>query len=374
LAIQLSQRGSLSRHTVWTISLSARYRYFEKSFKLSILVCTPQSLSSSCDLECLKVQSFWGGEDEKALTLLGASSAGLRENLNALDGSLLIQVQQGGRFWWRFKHPTIRDAFGSVVAEDRELMDIDLTGTPVPRLLVEISCGDVEWEGVKVKVPGDRFDFVISRIEKFSGTDREARDSIHSFLATRCGADFLKRFMERPAFLGDLSVSSYFYAVSDVRVINRLHKLGLLPEPERQRHLADVRHLAAFTPDAGFLSDTVSFLSPAEVAEITRHVRTTLLPHLEATIDSWRDNWSSEEDPEGHFDHLKTALNDYERAFADDEEALAYIEAGIATIESTIEELRSERSEPPDRGNYYRGQSGASTPESSRSTFDDVDV
>ena len=40
----------------------------------------------------------------------------------ALEGSLLIQVRQGARLFWRFKHPTIRDAFASLVAEDPELI------------------------------------------------------------------------------------------------------------------------------------------------------------------------------------------------------------------------------------------------------------
>jgi len=77
-------------------------------------------------------------DEEHAITLLGGSMADVRNSLNALEGSLLLQSLQGGSYFWRFKHPTIRDAFAAIVAEDRELMDIYLTGTPVNKLLSEV--------------------------------------------------------------------------------------------------------------------------------------------------------------------------------------------------------------------------------------------
>jgi len=48
----------------------------------------------------------------------------VRNAQNALDGSLILNSIQGGIYSWRFKHPTVRDAFAVVIAEDRELMDI----------------------------------------------------------------------------------------------------------------------------------------------------------------------------------------------------------------------------------------------------------
>src|SRR2546426_10178643 len=73
-------------------------------------------------------------DEEKAVMLLGGSGAEVRRALSALEGSLLSQFRQGARYSWRFKHPTIRDAFASLVAEDRELMDIYLAGTPIEKL------------------------------------------------------------------------------------------------------------------------------------------------------------------------------------------------------------------------------------------------
>ena len=76
-------------------------------------------------------------DEERAVQLIGGSLPEIRSSINALDGSLLLQALHGGTYAWRFKHPTVRDAFAALVAEDRELMDIYLAGTPIEKLFGE---------------------------------------------------------------------------------------------------------------------------------------------------------------------------------------------------------------------------------------------
>jgi hypothetical protein len=314
-------------------------------------------------------------DEQRAIDLLGASPANVRTALTALEGSLLIQVQQRGSYFWRFKHPTIRDAFGALVAENRELMDIYLAGTPVYQLLSEISCGDVDFEGVKVKVPSDRFDVLAERVECFYHNRRENADTVERFLASRCGQDFLLRYIERnPSLIAGLYVMSYFYASSGVDLISRLHEFDLLPESERIRHVASVRDLAVSTPDAGFLDDRhVSFISDEERLEILQHVRTSLLPSLDSCIDNWCDNYRGGEQPSDYFDPLELALKDYGREFSDDADAEVHIADALARIEEAVNELTAS-GEPDYDYSAYRGQqSGTRTTDDSRSIFDDVD-
>ena len=313
-------------------------------------------------------------EEESAIELLGASPAVVRNCLVALEGGLLIQVEQRGSHWWRFKHPTIRDAFAALVAENRELMDIYLLGTPVYGLFTEISCGNTKLRGVKVSVPTDRYETLMPRIESYLRDKRENRDAVNRFLASRCGRDFLTRFMERnPDFLGSLQLMSDFYAISDVDIINRLHELELLPEPERLRHVECVRDLAVSTPDSGFLDkDIISFLTEDEIADTLTHVRASLLPNLDKYIDNWRDNHDSREDPEEEFRHLKEALRKYEAAMTDDQLASSHINSALTRIDEVVEELLSQVPETPDWDNHYPWQAPADA-SGSRSIFDDVD-
>jgi hypothetical protein len=306
--------------------------------------------------------------------LIGGSLSDVRNSLNALDGSLVLQSRQAGSYVWRFKHPTVRDAFATVVAEDRELLDIYLAGTPIEKLVGEVSCGNVGIQGVKVIVPQDRFDTLIERLSEFDVSKWERRRPLHLFLAFRCDRDFLRSYLaQNPNFISSLSVGSYLTAVSDVDVLVRLQEFGLLPEAERSAAVVVIRELAVETPDSGFLKEGIrKLLKPEELVKIMEDVQTKLLPNLSKEISNWRWNWDSDEDPEGYFEPLVDALRDYRREFAHKPESLSKIDFALEEIEETVEELRSEQPQEPDSDDY-RGGSYSGGGDDSRSVFDDVD-
>jgi hypothetical protein len=316
-------------------------------------------------------------DEQQAINLLGANPADVRTALSALEGSLLVQNQQRGNYFWRFKHPTIRDAFGSLIAENRELMDIYLAGTPVNQLFSEISCGDIDFEGVKVNVPSDRFEILADRIEGFYRSRLENKTPVERFLAYRCGKDFLMNYIERnPSLILELYVMSYFDAVSMINLINRLHHFDLLPEHERLRHLASVRELAVSTPDSGFLKGRyVEFITDVERRDILEDVRTSLLPHLDDCIENWRDNFRGGEKSTSYFSHLEEALTNYREEFAHDSIAETLIAAALAKIEKAVEELSvPDEDKDYDYSAHRRQQSGPYSTDGVRSIFDDVDL
>lgn len=313
--------------------------------------------------------------EEKAITRLGGSPGEVCNALGALEGSLLIQVSQEGRYTWRFKHPTIRDAFASLVAEDRELMDIYLVGSPIEKLFSEVSCGDVGIEGIKVIVPPDRYSLVISRMETFRKNRGENANQVNRFLAYRCDQNFLARFIERnPNFISELRVGSYLYAVSDVDVIVRLHEYGLLPENKRLNSVAKIRELAVDIPDAGFLRDNIrKLLTEAELQEILDHVRTTLLSNFDDCIDDWRESYNGRDDPQEHFSDLEDAIEEYRKAFIEREISTNEIEEAVAMLGAVVEELRADMPPEPDSDDFYGSDTSGDDSKESRSVFDDVD-
>ncbi|MDO8891900.1 MAG: hypothetical protein Q7V00_08670 [Sulfurimicrobium sp.] len=315
-------------------------------------------------------------EEEKAVTLLGGSQADVRNALNALEGSLLSQVRQGAGHFLKFKHPTIRDAFASLVAEDRELLDIYLTGTPIEKLFSEVSCGDVGLEGVKVIVPSDRYEALASRIESFFSKRRENEDRVNRFLSYRCDKEFLMLYIARKTnFVSNLRVGSYLYAISDVDVIVRLNQLGLLPESKRLSVVSAIRDLAVVTPDSGFLRDEIRRLfTQAELDEIFDYVKQTLLPNIDEHIDNWRANYNGDDDPEDYFSELKSTLKKYREVFDEDISAVCDIDRAMDEIDEVVEELRSEMPEEPDAGDFFGGSVQGGEPDDSRSIFDDVDA
>ena len=60
-------------------------------------------------------------EENEILGLLGSSGAEARRSLKELEGSLLLLLEADGSSYWQFKHPTVRDAFSQLVAENSEL-------------------------------------------------------------------------------------------------------------------------------------------------------------------------------------------------------------------------------------------------------------
>ncbi|MGA2435844.1 MAG: hypothetical protein ABSG25_11220 [Bryobacteraceae bacterium] len=313
-------------------------------------------------------------DEERAITLLGGSLSDMRNALNSLDGSLILQSLQSGAYLWRFKHPTVRDAFATVVAEDRELLDIYLAGTPIEKLFEEVSCGDVGIQGIKVIVSQDRYDALIARLEILGTSKREDKRPLHSFLAFRCDREFLARYIARnPQFISSLSVGSYLIAVSDVDVLVRLHEFSLLPEAKRAAVVSIIRELAVETPDSGFLTEGIrEMLKPDEFAQIMEDVRTKLIPNLGDEISHFHHNWDNEEDPEGHFQPLVEAIQDYKDELAQHPKAVSKIDSALKEIEELVEELRSEQPQEPDSDDY-RGGSHSGGGDDSRSVFDDVD-
>ena len=315
--------------------------------------------------------------ETNAISMLGGTESGIREALPALDGSLVLNVQQSVGSTWRFKHPTIRDAFAALVSENRELMDIYLAGAPIDKLLHEISCGNVGLQGVKVIVPTERYEFILKRMGLLARTPPENRDAIYRFLSYRCDRSFLGTLLaKRPDLLQSLHIWSYLDSHAEMDLIVRLHEFGLLPEAERLRHLAVIQRVSVETPDSGFLkADVRSILTSDEYDDILHSVRTELLPNLESRVDKWHDDHNGIEDPEDYFEPLKSALDDFRDTFTDDPTALEHIANSLARIESCIADIRSTMPDEDSSGDYHDvGRSEAlGKSNESRSIFDDVD-
>jgi len=316
------------------------------------------------------------GDESRALGLLGSDIADVREALNELEGSLILRAIEAGSYVWRFKHPTIRDALGSLIAEDTELVDIYLAGTPLKTLLSEVSCGDVGIKGVKVIVPRDRYDAMIARLETINAKQWESARSLHHFLSYRCDLDFLERYIAtHPGFIEGLRVGSYLSAVSDVALLIRLQELNLLSEEKRQSVVAAIKGLAVSTPDADFLADRFQCLFRGkEKQQILDDVRAKLIPNLDEQIWNWRSNFESDDDPDTYFDSLVEALHSYTDVFSGDETITSKINAAVEEVREIVRELESEKEYFEDDDFDYSGSSSSSDGATRRSLFDDVDA
>lgn len=315
-------------------------------------------------------------EEEHALGRLGGSIGDVTKSLEALNESLLLNSIKDGEYSWRFKHPTVRDAFAKIVASSQDLMDIYLTGAPIEKLFSEISCGDVGLEGTSVIAPKSQYHIIIEKLKLYDTEKWWNKSALCRFLSYRCDKAFIVSFLENfPDFISKLSVGSYIYADSDVDLAVRLHEFRLLPEDERVRFVSEIKSLSVDTPDAGFLKEDIkTLISEEEMADILVYVQESLIPYLENTIDQWKSDYNNGDDPESHFEELKSNLGDYKNAFSTNEYLRRKIDSAIDKINAAIDDLNYEYSRDSDKDVFNDKSSNHHRAVSLRSIFDDVDA
>lgn len=313
-------------------------------------------------------------EEERAIQLIGGSSSGVRSALDSLKGSLVVFSQSDGRSAWGFKHPTIRDAFASLIAEDPELLDIYIAGTPALTLLGEVSCGESGIAGVRLNVPVSRYGAVINKIKKSPTKDFTFSNALHTFLASRCDRQFIVEFLAANVnFISGLRVGSYLYAVSDVDVLARLHALGLLPEEKRLDVVERIKHLSVDTPDSGFLQGSPSaLLRDDEKFDIKSHVVGQLPDRLDRHIRDVKEDWNGRDDPSTTFSELEETLKEYRQEFAENRNFVRAVDLALVQIESIINELEGERAFSSTEDSF--SSRTAISHHSNRSIFEDVDA
>lgn len=312
--------------------------------------------------------------EQEAVIRMGGSFGGTLNALNALKGSLVVLELESGRHVWRFRHPTVRDAFATLVAENVELMDIYLAGARVDQLLREVSCGDVGIQGAKVVVPSDRFETVLTRMEEVDTSVWLERWYLCQFVAYRCSREFLEILLERfPELVQSLRMSSPLSSSPDARVFVRLRQVGLLPNDKWSEVISAVRDLVVATPDSGFLDPQFrDVLTESDLSDLREEVRTSVIPCVDGYIDTERELFTGG-DPSWHFDQLKGTLIDYREWFVGYDQEISEIDRALVRIDQVIEVLRSKEADRGDIDEYPDADSPGDGDES-RSTFDDVDL
>ena len=231
------------------------------SNQLRILQETIQGLDVDCQSALAlifirggKLQSpiAFGDDEMDLIARIGGDRKGIFSALCQLRETLVLYVPESGENFWRFKHPTIQDAYASLLSKNPELLDIYLKGASLDRLYSEIACEGVKVEGIKIFLPKSRYDLLQRRLSGCSS--KEAQRGLNLFLVHRCDKDFLSAFVSNnPQYVKKLEVNSYLRDSSSVALLCKLHSLGLLSRSKYNATLKKIASLVIETPDSGFL-------------------------------------------------------------------------------------------------------------------------
>jgi len=275
--------------------------------------------------------------------LLGVSIAELRSSLQALQGSLVLLLEKPEGHYWTFKHPTIADAYASLVADSPELTEIYLRGAQYEKLLNEVVCGAVDIEGAKVRIPPKLYPILLNRIAA-KPVDYRAQ----YFLAQRCDRDFLAAALRRMPALLEMYINSYMAYSSETQLLAKLHRLNLLPEDHRKRHVNTIASLTIHTPDGAVFRDENirSLFTENEFDELTHRVKIEVVEKLDDHIFDLKTNCSDDDDPDGYFDEFNRMLDSLEEEYEDYPDVVRRVADGRKSAKIAIVSLNEDRPEP----------------------------
>lgn len=322
------------------------------------------------------------GAEQQALERLGSTLGECITALDALNGSLVTSMQIDDQPVWRFKHPTIGDAYATILALSPDLLGIFLSGSSTDNLIAQVTCGNVGVEKAVV-VPKSLFPMMIARLLEFSASDKYkvqylsswwARRTLYRFLASRCSKEFLELYLEQdPDILKRVSKpgSSLSY-YPEVELAIRLHGFRLLPEDNRKTFVVTVSNFAIEGDDVLALDDDGmrGLFTDTEFDELVETVRTNLLPKLADVRMNVQRNYDSSAPPDEHMQNILESFSKLNRRFGDDADAVSIIQREIVLANEWI--AGTETPEPKVTSRIFGAVEPAEKRLGTRSIFDDI--
>jgi len=306
---------------------------------------------------------------------LGGRQDEILRALKACDGTFLqLARTPAGDPVWRFRHPTIREGFAAVVAEDPDAVTVFVDGLTDDELLRQTGCGGPTTQGTRVRVPTALYPCVAPRIRLPAGDGHGWLQPAAWYLQHSCSDAFLRVWAEHHD--GDLprltAFGMYTSAFWQPKLLARLHAAGALPEPVRAAAAVRLREHALYF-DGGALEEPARTLfTPDELTAVLDEIRTDILPDLERHIDDSADGWDADMAPEQRYDEAAKAVRVYGALLADDHVAASALDDAREYISSRIRNAEDDYVPPPSAPSLAPPDRPASPVVSGRNHFDDL--
>lgn len=324
------------------------------------------------------------GFESQALEQLGSSLGECITALGSLNGSLAAQVLEDDQQVWRFKHPTIGDAYAATLAFSPDLLGIFIRGSSTENLLAQVTCGNVGVEKAVV-IPKTLFTGMIGRLREFSGSSKykvgwmsswHSKWTLYGFLATRCSKEFLAMYLlDSPDLLKKVAEPGLSLSASpELKLAIRLHAMDLFPEGYRKTFTEAVAAYAINGDDLRALSDRTleGVFTEREFADLLETVRLELVPRLADVRFEVQSNHDSSVPPHEHMQDFLESISTLKDRFSDDADALEIIEREAEFAQQWINE--AEQPEPQIDPRKLGAVQPAEGQSGTRSIFDDIDA
>jgi hypothetical protein len=321
-----------------------------------------------------------------AIERLGSSLGGCTLALENMRNSLVYLLHTDDSIFWKFKHPTIGDAYGSILIKNPELMEIYIQGSSTDELTDLVTCGDVGIQQAVI-VPKKFYFLILKKLEQFKFSEKhkteswsswEATRRLQSFLSSRCSKDFLELYLSKhPGLLDDIAKPPLYLDYSPaVRLVIRLHELEILPEEYRERFVRSVSDYAISGDDFHVFENkkVKKIFSLKEYRNLRKKVRESFIPNLNEWRMDKQSEFSNYDSPEDHMEPYLDSLKLLKKTFPQIK-FTSQIDKQIQSIQHWVIEAEENRSEEDGIGPRKKLETldVKEKFKESRSIFDDID-
>lgn len=321
--------------------------------------------------------------ESNAISKIGSSLSGCINALEVMKGNMVQNINIDDESIWKYKHPTIGDAFAKYIVDSPDMIEIYLHGSSVDQLLDYITCGDMSIKNAII-IPKKLFNLILEKLNSYKSTKKYkteflsewgAKRNLFNFLARRCSVNFLKLFVQdNPEILIQVSKPSVNLEYSpEVNLALRLHSIDLLPEENRKTFVSYISEYALSGENLYVLSDDdiKEIFKENEYNELLQRIKNELIPKISKLKEIWKSRYVRDEDASYHMSSLKENLEAIEYEFSDDASIVFEVNRELIEIEEWIKDNTAEESsyEMESLSGKTEGQE-----EIERSIFDDVDM
>lgn len=322
----------------------------------------------------------------ESVTKFGSTLNGCIIALEAMNGNMVQKIIDDDELIWKFKHPTIGDAFAKFVVKSSELFTIYIQGTDVDTLLEQITCGDVKLQKAII-IPKSLFPLILNRLKDYKATSRHKDDHYSSwyaqrnlltFLSRRCSIGFLKLYVDAHPSIYEKISDPYLmsYGAVELDLANRLQQAELLPENCRLSIVAKISKCALSGENVRILEDDEmqQLFLESELDNLKNSLKMSLATLIPGLKEKWKSDYSEDEDAEYHMMSLKENLEIIETAFNEETEITSMIEKNLEDIDLWVTENTKTEPTIPKRESLDAAVSDFVPYLNQRSIFDDIDI
>ncbi len=320
-----------------------------------------------------------------AIDRLGSDLGSCIQALDAMKDSLVRYTFIDDNAVWRFKHPTIGDAYARIIANSPEQLEIYLRGTDIEKVMEQVTCGNVGLEKTII-VPKAMFSLVLERVLLFKKSETYktgylsrwgAKRKIYTFLSRRSSKDFLNLYISKNQEIFEQIVkpSMSFDYSEEIDLVLKLNELNLLPENYKKEF---VDYIAQFTISGDDLyllqsNDLQKVFTTNELEDLKQKIKTDLLPNIADLRCRREDDFriNNDDTAEVHMEDFFDKMNILKEEFHEEEPVVEIIEQEVNNAKNWVEENILETDEMPER--VLDTTHEDANVETIRSIFDDID-